>query len=71
MFLQSYLVVVKSISKGLEQAVEECKHQFKWDLWNCPVTASSIVSKSKQQQGKLNIIFINTGTVNRALIMPP
>lgn len=37
---------------GLELAVSACKEQFQWDLWNCPVTANSIVSKATHSRGR-------------------
>ncbi|XP_053392902.1 protein Wnt-8b-like [Mercenaria mercenaria] len=55
---KGYFRVVDGISTGLELAVEECKHQFFWDLWNCPVSASTIISKSANSKGTREVSFL-------------
>ena len=52
MLFQGYFRIEEGKTKGLELAVEECKHQFFWDLWNCPVTPNNILSKSASSRGK-------------------
>ncbi|KAH3863356.1 hypothetical protein DPMN_026341 [Dreissena polymorpha] len=57
---KSYLIIVESIREGLEEAAEECKHQFRWDRWNCPVTSTNIVSKSRQSQATREVAFLQS-----------
>nr|ADW95353.1 Wnt8 [Paracentrotus lividus]AEO92033.1 Wnt8 [Paracentrotus lividus] len=33
---KSHVTYIDSVSAGVQKAVQECQHQFKWDKWNCP-----------------------------------
>ncbi|KAL4239644.1 hypothetical protein ACF0H5_000451 [Mactra antiquata] len=58
----SYYIVGEGIMDGLELSVSACKEQFQWDLWNCPVTANSIVSKSTHSRVTKEIAFLQAIT---------
>lgn len=38
--LQAHLTYAKSVQVGTQIGIEECKHQFAWDRWNCPDSAT-------------------------------
>lgn len=40
--LQAYLTYAKSVQAGAQRGIEECKHQFAWDKWNCPDSATQL-----------------------------
>ncbi|KAI4880148.1 hypothetical protein NFI96_031166, partial [Prochilodus magdalenae] len=33
---KAYLTYSSSVQAGAQRGIEECKHQFAWDRWNCP-----------------------------------
>ncbi|WAQ96438.1 WNT8A-like protein [Mya arenaria] len=59
---KSYLEIVGAISTGLEAAVSECKHQFRWDLWNCPLTATSVVKATTNNRAAKEVAFLQAIT---------
>ncbi|CAG10120.1 unnamed protein product, partial [Tetraodon nigroviridis] len=36
----AYLKYARSVQMGVQTGVVECKHQFSWDRWNCPDSAT-------------------------------
>ncbi|XP_030622223.1 protein Wnt-8a-like [Chanos chanos] len=36
---KAYLTYASSVQVGAQSGIEECKHQFAWDRWNCPESA--------------------------------
>ncbi|KAJ3588045.1 hypothetical protein NHX12_011639 [Muraenolepis orangiensis] len=36
---KAYLTYATSVQLGTQNGIEECKHQFAWDRWNCPDSA--------------------------------
>ncbi|KAM6976914.1 protein Wnt-8a-like [Aplochiton taeniatus] len=36
---KAYLTYASSVQAGAQSGIEECKHQFAWDRWNCPESA--------------------------------
>ncbi|XP_067374821.1 protein Wnt-8a-like [Channa argus] len=36
---KAYLTYARSVQVGTQSGIEECKHQFAWDKWNCPDSA--------------------------------
>lgn len=40
--LQAYLTYARSVQVGAQTGIEECKHQFAWDRWNCPDSATQL-----------------------------
>uniref|UniRef100_A0A3P9HEZ3 Protein Wnt n=1 Tax=Oryzias latipes TaxID=8090 RepID=A0A3P9HEZ3_ORYLA len=37
---KAHLTYAKSVQVGTQIGIEECKHQFAWDRWNCPDSAT-------------------------------
>lgn len=37
---QAYLRYARSVQMGVQSGIVECKHQFAWDRWNCPDSAT-------------------------------
>lgn len=40
--LQAHLTYARSVEMGVQNGLEECKHQFAWDKWNCPDTSTQL-----------------------------
>lgn len=38
--LQAHLNYARSVQMGVRNGLDECKHQFAWDKWNCPDTST-------------------------------
>ncbi|XP_051514150.1 protein Wnt-8a-like [Myxocyprinus asiaticus] len=36
---KAYLTYASSVQVGAQSGIQECKHQFAWDRWNCPDSA--------------------------------
>nr|XP_046152639.1 protein Wnt-8a-like [Oncorhynchus gorbuscha] len=36
---KAYLTYASSVQVGAQSGIQECKHQFSWDRWNCPESA--------------------------------
>ncbi|XP_051277132.1 protein Wnt-8-like [Dicentrarchus labrax] len=39
---KAYLTHARSVQVGAQSGIEECKHQFAWDRWNCPESATQL-----------------------------
>ncbi|XP_061582372.1 protein Wnt-8-like [Cololabis saira] len=39
---KAHLTYARSVQVGTRSGVEECKHQFAWDRWNCPDSATQL-----------------------------
>ncbi|KAM9795257.1 protein Wnt-8-like [Neosynchiropus ocellatus] len=39
---KAYLTYAGSVQVGTQSGIDECKHQFSWDRWNCPDSAVQI-----------------------------
>lgn len=51
--MQSYLLMADSISKGIEQGLSECQHQFRWDRWDCTDRNIMQVVHSSRTEGEI------------------
>uniref|UniRef100_A0A8C6TAM4 Protein Wnt n=1 Tax=Neogobius melanostomus TaxID=47308 RepID=A0A8C6TAM4_9GOBI len=38
----AYLAYAGSVQVGTQSGIDECKHQFAWDRWNCPDSATQL-----------------------------
>lgn len=50
--LQAHLTYARSVQMGVQSGLEECKHQFAWDKWNCPDTSTQLKGLKR---GKLTL----------------
>ena len=41
-----------NVQVGARKGIEECKHQFAWDRWNCPESALQLSTNSGARDGK-------------------
>ncbi|KAF7199308.1 protein Wnt-8a-like [Nothobranchius furzeri] len=39
---KAFLTYARSVQVGTQTGIEECKHQFAWDRWNCPDSATQL-----------------------------
>uniref|UniRef100_A0A3Q3FJ94 Protein Wnt n=1 Tax=Kryptolebias marmoratus TaxID=37003 RepID=A0A3Q3FJ94_KRYMA len=39
---KAYLTYARSVQVGAQSGIAECKHQFAWDRWNCPDSATQL-----------------------------
>ncbi|KAM6923478.1 protein Wnt-8a-like [Xenentodon cancila] len=39
---RAHLTYARSVQMGTRSGIEECKHQFAWDRWNCPDSATQL-----------------------------
>lgn len=39
---QAHLTYARSVQGGAQTGIDECKHQFAWDRWNCPDSATQL-----------------------------
>lgn len=58
---QAYLIYSSSVAAGAQSGIEECKHQFAWDRWNCPERALQLSTHSSLRSGKSRV---PTGRLN-------
>lgn len=50
---QAHHAFVDSVAMGARKGVTECRVQFQWDKWNCPVTDLPIFSSDEHADGKI------------------
>ncbi|KAK2849395.1 hypothetical protein Q5P01_009229 [Channa striata] len=44
---EAYLTYARSVQVGTQSGIDECKHQFAWDKWNCPDSATQFKGLSR------------------------
>ncbi len=49
---QAYLSYTSTVQAGAQSGIEECKHQFAWDRWNCPESALQLSTHNGLRSGK-------------------
>ncbi|XP_072051585.1 protein Wnt-8b-like [Amphiura filiformis] len=60
---KTYLSYSDSIAAGANHAMSECKHQFKWDRWNCPDNSLSLFTELNPTREMSFIHAINTAGI--------
>lgn len=53
--LQAHLAYARSVQGGAQSGIDECKHQFAWDRWNCPDSATQLRGLKR---GRLHIVHM-------------
>ncbi|XP_053144463.1 protein Wnt-8a isoform X3 [Hemicordylus capensis] len=48
---KAYLTYSSSVAAGAHLGIEECKHQFIWERWNCPESALQLSTHNKLRSG--------------------
>ncbi|XP_055517537.1 protein Wnt-8b [Leucoraja erinacea] len=57
--LQAYLIYSSSVAAGAQSGIEECKHQFAWDRWNCPERALQLSTHSGLRSANREAAFVH------------
>lgn len=50
--LQAFLTYAGSVQVGAQSGIQECKHQFAWDRWNCPQSTLQLSTHNGHRSGK-------------------
>ncbi|XP_076144242.1 protein Wnt-8a-like isoform X2 [Alosa pseudoharengus] len=56
---KAYLTYASSVQVGARKGIEECKHQFAWDRWNCPESALQLSTHSGARRGTREAAFVH------------
>ncbi|XP_007428230.1 protein Wnt-8a [Python bivittatus] len=56
---KAYLTYSTSVSAGAQTGIEECKHQFIWERWNCPESALQLSTHNKLRSATRETSFIH------------
>lgn len=43
---QAFGIFSESVAAGSSLAMEECRHQFQWDRWNCPKSSIALFNEN-------------------------
>ncbi|KAM3605561.1 uncharacterized protein V6R79_000812 [Siganus canaliculatus] len=57
--LCAYLIYSSSVAAGAQSGIEECKHQFAWDRWNCPERALQLSTHSSLRSANREAAFVH------------
>ncbi|XP_043911546.1 protein Wnt-8b [Protopterus annectens] len=55
----AYLIYSSSVAAGAQSGIEECKHQFAWDRWNCPERALQLSTHSGLRSANQETAFVH------------
>ncbi|TRY88826.1 hypothetical protein DNTS_015034, partial [Danionella cerebrum] len=56
---KAYLTYSKSVQVGAQRGIEECKHQFAWDRWNCPESARQLSTHNGLRSATRETAFVH------------
>ncbi|KAJ8418213.1 hypothetical protein AAFF_G00139220 [Aldrovandia affinis] len=56
---KAYLIYSSSVAAGAQSGIEECKHQFAWDRWNCPERALQLSTHSGLRSANRETAFVH------------
>lgn len=49
---KAFLTYASSVQLGAQSGIQECKHQFAWERWNCPENTLQLSTHSGLRRGK-------------------
>ncbi|XP_051790184.1 protein Wnt-8a-like isoform X2 [Erpetoichthys calabaricus] len=56
---KAFLTYSSSVQAGAESGIEECKHQFAWDRWNCPESALQLSTHNGLRSATKETSFVH------------
>ncbi|XP_053144462.1 protein Wnt-8a isoform X2 [Hemicordylus capensis] len=56
---KAYLTYSSSVAAGAHLGIEECKHQFIWERWNCPESALQLSTHNKLRSATKETAFVH------------
>ncbi|KTG40955.1 hypothetical protein cypCar_00016636 [Cyprinus carpio] len=56
---KAYLTYTSSVQAGAQSGIEECKHQFTWDRWNCPESALQLSTHNGLRSATRETAFVH------------
>ncbi|XP_016110151.1 protein Wnt-8a-like isoform X1 [Sinocyclocheilus grahami] len=56
---KAYLTYTSSVQAGAQSGIEECKHQFAWDRWNCPESALQLSTHNGLRSATRETAFVH------------
>uniref|UniRef100_A0A8B9GX10 Protein Wnt n=1 Tax=Astyanax mexicanus TaxID=7994 RepID=A0A8B9GX10_ASTMX len=59
---KAYLTYSSSLQAGAQRGIEECKHQFSWDRWNCPESELQLSTQKGLRSATKETAFLHAIT---------
>ncbi|XP_067422615.1 protein Wnt-8a [Emydura macquarii macquarii] len=56
---KAYLTYSTSVAVGAHSGIEECKHQFTWERWNCPESALQLSTHNRLRSATRETSFVH------------
>ncbi|XP_020638432.3 protein Wnt-8a [Pogona vitticeps] len=56
---KAYLTYSNSVAAGAQLGIEECKHQFSWERWNCPESALQLSTHNRLRSATRETAFVH------------
>ncbi|XP_076877200.1 protein Wnt-8a-like isoform X2 [Brachyhypopomus gauderio] len=56
---KAYLTYASSVQIGAQRGIEECRHQFAWDRWNCPETELQLSTQKGLRSSTKETAFVH------------